>query len=209
VVREIGVLNGQPFPEASCPSNCQAIGEVTGYQVEIGKARDPFVIHRPGTLVAMTIRLGKPNAQQTQFFTNLFGGKPQVRLAILKPVPKTKTNASVLVAESQVFNLANYLGSTPTFVLAKPIKVQPGWIVGLTVPTWAPAFAVGLGADQAWRSSRSKSSCNSQQSAAQQTIGGTRSYQCLFRTARLLYSVTYIPTPKPTTTTTSHHRRRG
>jgi hypothetical protein len=209
VVREIGVPTDSPFPDASCPDNCQAIGQVTGYQVEIGKARNPFAIHRPGTLVAFTIRLGKPNAQQTQFFTNLFGGTPQVRLAILKPVPKSHTNASVLQAQSEIFKLAPYLGSTPTFALAKPIKVQPGEIVAITVPTWAPAFAVGLEANQAWRSSRSKSSCNSQQSAAQQTLGGSRSYQCLFRTARLLYSVTYIPTPKPTTSTRKRQRHRG
>ena len=207
-MRELGVPADQPFPTASCPANCQAIGQVTGYQVEIGKSKNPFVIHRPGSLVALTIRLGKPNASQTQFFTNLFGGQPQVRLVLLKPVPKTKTLAATLAAESEVFNLGPYLGSTPTFALASPIKVQPGWIVGLTVPTWAPAFAVGIGSDQAWRSSRSKSNCNSQQSAAQQTIGSTRSYQCLFRTARLLYSVTYIPTPKPTTGTTTHHRTR-
>src|SRR5438128_8253157 len=104
-VRELGVPADQPFPAASCPDNCQAIGQVTGYQVEIGKSKNPFAIHRPGTLVALTIRLGKPSASQMQFFTNLFGGQPQVRLVLLKPVPKTKTLAATLAAESEVFNL--------------------------------------------------------------------------------------------------------
>jgi hypothetical protein len=38
-----------------------------------------------------------------------------------------------------------------------------------------------------------------QQRAAQQTKNSVRPYGCLYRTARLLYSVTYIPDPQPTT----------
>jgi hypothetical protein len=200
-IREIGGYPQLPFPKAGCPSNCQAVGHVSGYQVQIGSAKNPYMVNRNGKIVAFTIRLGKPDAQQTQFFTNLFGGAPQARLSLLKKPRRDKkmTNDLKLLAQSEVFDLANYLGSSPTFALDKPLVVQAGSIVALTVPTWAPAFAINLGADQAWRSSRPKNDCNGTSQVAQQTTGSVRSYDCFYRTARLLYSATFIPDPKPTT----------
>jgi hypothetical protein len=195
-IKELGLSS--PFPAASCPQDCQAIGQVTGYQVQTGAAKNPVQITKPGKIVAFTIALGKPDKQQTQFFNNLFGNEPQARLSILN-LGHRKRRAT-LVAQSEVFKLAPYFGSTPTFALAKPISVGPRNVVALTVPTWVPSFAVNLGADQAWRSSRSSENCNDvQQPAAQQTLKTTRSYSCFYRTARLLYSATYIPTPTPTT----------
>jgi hypothetical protein len=205
--KELGLSS--PFPAASCPQDCQAIGQVTGYQVQTGAAKNPLLITKPGKIVAFTIALGQPDKQQTQFFNNLFGTEPQARLSILKVLHRKRR--ATLVAQSEIFKLAPYFGSTPTFALAKPIPVGPRNVVALTVPTWAPAFAVNLGADQAWRSSRSSENCNDvQQPAAQQTLNTTRSYSCFYRTARLLYSATYIPDPTPTTppkTTTGAKRR--
>jgi hypothetical protein len=200
-IREIGGYPQLPFPKAGCPSNCQAVGHVSGYQVQIGSAKNPYMVNRNGKIVAFTIRLGKPDAQQTQFFTNLFGGAPQARLSLLKKPRRDKkmTNDLKLLAQSEVFDLANYLGSSPTFAFDKPLVVQAGSIVALTVPTWAPAFAINLGADQAWRSSRPKNDCNGTSQVAQQTTGSVRSYDCFYRTARLLYSATFVPDPKPTT----------
>src|SRR3954451_11860988 len=195
-VKELG--SATDFPAASCPTDCQAIGQVTGYQVQIGSAKNPMQITKPGKIVAFTIALGQPNKEQTQFFNNLFGTEPQARLSILKLGPRKRR--ATLVAQSEVFKLAPYFGSTPTFALSKPISVGPRNVVALTVPTWVPAFAVNLGADQAWRSSRSSENCNDvQQPAAQQTLKSTRSYSCFYRTARLLYSASYIPNPTPTT----------
>ena len=200
-VAEVKELGADPaFQAPSCPSNCQAIGQVTGYQVQSGATKNPMQISKPGKIVAFTIALGKPNKQQTQFFANLFGTQPQARVSILK-LGHRKRRAT-LTAQSELFNLAPYFGSTPTFALSKPLKVGPRSVVALTVPTWAPAFAVNLGNDQAWRSSRSSSNCNDvQQPAAQQTLKTTRSYSCFYRTARLLYSASYIPNPTPTNTT--------
>ena len=163
---------------------------MTGYQVQIGTAKNPYVIHRAGKIVAFTIRLGKPDAQQTQFFTNLFGGTPQARLTLLKK-PKTDkkmTNDLRILGQSELFDLTNYLGSTPTFALAKPLAVEAGSTLALTVPTWVPAFAINLGPDQAWRSSRPKNDCNGTSQVAAQTVGNARSYDCFYRTARLLFT---------------------
>lgn len=200
-VKEIGEFADTPVPDAGCPANCQAIGHVSGYQVQIGTHKNPYVITEKGKIVAFTMKLGKPDAQQTAFFTNLFGGAPQARITILKKPKKDKkkTNDLTVTQQSGLWNLASYLGSTPTFTLGKPLHVYPGAIVTITVPTWAPAFAINLGQDQAWRSSRPKNDCNGTSQAAQQTTGTTASYDCFYRTARLLYTVSFIPDPKPTT----------
>ena len=95
-----------------------------------------------------------------------------------------------------MFQLTPYFGSTPTFALSRPLTVKPGYVIALNVPTWAPAFAVGLGNDEVWRSSRDPAHCDDvQQKAAQTTRGKTATYSCLYRTARLMYTVTFIPDP--------------
>jgi hypothetical protein len=201
-IREVGGYPELPFPKAGCPTSCQAVGHVTGYQVQVGSAKNPYLIKRAGKIVAFTIRLGKPDAQQTTFFANLFGGTPQARLTLLKKPKKDKkrTNDLQVVGQSELFDLSTYLGSSPTFALAKPLDVQPGTIVALTVPTWVPSFTINLGADQAWRSSRAKNDCDGTSQASQQTVNSVHSYDCFYRTARLLYSATFVPAPKPTTT---------
>ena len=201
-VREIGYPT--PFPEASCPTNCQAIGKVSGYQVQLGKHKNPFEVNRPGKIVAFTIRLGKPSADQIQFFTNLFGGEPEARLSVLSTLKRGRK--AKLVGQSEIFKLGDYYGSTPTFALSSPLDVPAHSTIALTVPTWAPAFAVDLGSDQAWRSSRPKSDCNDvQKGADQERLHSVVAYQCFYRTARVLYSATFVPTPKPTTKKRSRH----
>jgi hypothetical protein len=196
VVRELGVP--EPFPVAGCPDNCQAVGQVSGFQQQIGATKAPYRSGRPGKIVAFTIRLGRPNAEQTQFFQNFFGGPPSARLSVLRSEGKRR---HTLVGQSEVFQLGAYLGSTPSFALARPLTVQRGYKIALTVPTWVPAFTVGLGDQYAWRSSRPKSVCDATTSepSAQQTRGSLRTYGCFYRDARLLYSATFVPTPSPTT----------
>jgi hypothetical protein len=193
-VKELGLQS--PFPPAACPADCQAIGQVTGYQVQTGATKNPVQIAKPGKIVAFTIALGKPNAEQTQFFNNLFGAEPQARMSILR-LGHRKRRAT-LRAQSQIFKLAPYFGSTPTFALPKPIAVGPRDVVALTVPTWAPAFAVNAGKDHAWRSSRLKGDCGGTSQRAQQSVGVVSYYDCFYRGPRLLYTATFLRDPKPT-----------
>jgi hypothetical protein len=199
-VREVGDYKEVPLPQAGCPLACQAIGHVTGYQVQIGTHKNPYVIHRDGYIVAFTIRLGKPDATQTQFFTNLFGGKPQARLTLMKKpkLDKRGTTDLKVLNQSAPVDLTNYLGSTPTFTLSKPLRVSGGSTLAITVPTWAPAFAINLGDDEAWRSSRPKTDCNGTSQAAVQKVGTTGYFDCFYKTARLLFTATFVPDPTPT-----------
>jgi hypothetical protein len=72
--------------------------------------------------------------------------------------------------------------------------VKKGYMVALTVPTWAPAFAVDLSSQEGWRSSRDARRCaDVRQRAAQQRVGGLRTYGCFYRTARILYTATFEP----------------
>jgi hypothetical protein len=99
----------------------------------------------------------------------------------------------------RAWRVDRYLGSSPTFALGRPLVVRRGYIVALTVPTWAPAFAVGLPRSDWWRSSRRKNDCkNVSQMAAQQTLRSVKVYGCTYFTARVLYSATFVPDPQPT-----------
>jgi hypothetical protein len=197
-VRELG--SGAPAAAVSCPTNCQAIGRVTGYMGRSGTLRNPFRIPRKGKIVAWTITLGEPDANQIQFFTDLYGGRPQARISIVRPGKRRRIGqAHRLLAQSSLVQLDPFYGSSPTFALDEAIPVSAGTFVALTVPTWAPAFSVGLGRDNWWRSSRHRGDCDDvSQRAATQSVGGLRHYGCRYFTARLLYTVTYVPDPRPT-----------
>ena len=185
-----------PRPGASCPDNCQAIGRVTGYQAGQAGRRSPFRARRRGKIVAFSLQLGRPRADQIDYFDRLFGGPPQARLSVLRPGPRRR---NVLSGQSELFALRPYFGSTPTFALERPLTVKKDYLVAVTVPTWAPAFGVGLANEEAWRSSRDAERCDDvRQTAAQQRRGSLRTYGCLYRTARLLYTASFVPNPRPT-----------
>jgi hypothetical protein len=90
--------------------------------------------------------------------------------------------------------LSPFLGQTVHF--GASLRVRKGDIVGLTVPTWAPAFAEGLSATNAWRASREQGKCTNttavRQGQPQQKVGRRATYGCLYRTARLLYTATVV-----------------
>jgi hypothetical protein len=199
-VIELGA-DSLPSAKPSCPETCQGLGFVTGYMGRSGKAANPFRVTANGKIVAFTIGLGKPDQSQVNFFQNLYGGPPQVRLSILRKGKTRKTRLTHrLLRHSKLYRVDRYFGSTPTFAFDEPLKVSKDDIVALTVPTWAPAFAVNLPRSNWWRSSRRKGQCsNVSQKAAQQFLGGLRVYGCSYKEgARLMYTATYIPTPERT-----------
>ncbi|MEA2439299.1 MAG: hypothetical protein QOH76_723 [Thermoleophilaceae bacterium] len=199
--RELGQYPDEPLPAAACPATpCEAIGHVTGFLTQVGKHKNPYLVGRNGKIVAFTIRLGKPDATQTQFFANLFGTRPSARLTILKRPKSDKRGGTQkkVLAQSEVFILTRYLGSTPTFALSKPLPISAGSTVALTVPTWAPAFAVRRPADEAWRASRPKNDCTGTSQAALQTVGKVGLFDCLYQEARPIYTATFVPDPAPT-----------
>ena len=190
-----------PQSKVSCPDACQAVGRVTGYQGRGGTVATPFVIPRQGKIISFTLRLGNPDANQQQFFNDLYGSPPKVRLSILERQKKGKrqTLEHKLLRQSPEFRVDSYFGSAPTFILDDPLKVNAKNIVALSVPTWAPAFSVGLGRDQWWRSSRTKGKCDNVSQMAQLiNANAMKVFGCTYFTARLYYTATYVPDNQPT-----------
>ena len=191
---EIGKVDPPATP--SCPTRpCLAVSRTTGYQAKIGATRGVMTIPNDGSIVAWTIALGKPGKKQTTFFNDKLGGESQAQLTIINPRSKLRSRA---VAQGDPQKLTPFFGSTVQFALMKSIPVKKGWIVALTVPTWAPALAVGLGADTSWRASRAKGKCEDTSTNTVQTQPNQLAqYYCLYKTARLAYSATLVTAPAP------------
>jgi hypothetical protein len=191
---EVGKLDPPAMP--SCPSKpCLAVSRTTGYQAKVGATRGLMTIPKDGRIVAWTISLGKPGAKQVAFFNDKLGGESQAQITILNPRRKLRSRA---VAQGEPQKLTPFFGTTVQFALEKSIPVKKGWVVALTVPTWAPALAVGLGADTSWRASRGRGTCEDTSTQTTQTLPNQLAqYFCLYRTARLVYSATLVTDPVP------------
>lgn len=182
-------------PDPSCPDlPCQAIGSVTGFQVNNGQTNLPFLVKSDGTIKAWTLTLAQPTNSQRTFFNGFFGTPPQARLAILRRVPGTNPPRYSLQRQGSVKVLSPYLGQTVKF--SANLKVEKGDIVGLTVPTWAPAFSQDLTANNVWRASREPGTCKNatdiRQGEPQEKVGRRATYGCKYTTARLLYTATLV-----------------
>ena len=182
-------------PDPSCPElPCQAVGSVTGFQVSNNQAKLPFRVPRDGKVKSWTLTLAQPTNTQRSFFNGFFGTPPEARLAILRRVPGTNPPRYNLRSQGSVRVLSPFLGQTVRF--GASLRVRKGDIVGLTVPTWAPAFAEGLSAANAWRASREPGKCTNttavRMGEPQQRVGRRATYGCLYRTARLLYTATVV-----------------
>ncbi|HEX4437903.1 MAG TPA: hypothetical protein VH061_14020 [Solirubrobacteraceae bacterium] len=194
---EVGVIGTTtPATVASCPASpCLAVSRTTGFQVKVGTIHNPMGITRNGTVVAWTITLGKPSTTQIKFFDTNEGGVSEAGIAVLRPQPKPNLTYK-LIASSPLVKLQPYFGKTAQFALETTIPVKKGDELALTVPTWAPALALGFGNDTSWRASRPKKQCTTTSSQTAQTqIAASVQYYCLYQTARLTYSATLISTP--------------
>jgi hypothetical protein len=194
---EVGVIAPTTSPETvpSCPASpCLAVSRTTGFQLKVAKNTTLMTVPRSGSIVAWTVMLGKPNATQIKFFNANEGGAAEAGVAILR-AQKPKLTWK-LIASSPTVKLRPYFGKTAQFPLERTIAVKKGDVVAITVPTWAPALALGFGKDTSWRASRAKSQCASTSAQSTHTsIGSSVQYFCLYQTARLTYSATLISTP--------------
>ena len=186
----------------NCPgtteSPCVAAVRMTGYQGRsTGGPKNPFYIRRDGHLIAFTVRLAKPTPEEVKFFQDNFGTPSLARISVLRRGTTKKTRLDHrLIAQSDTFELDRYFGSSPTFVFDKPIPVKKGNWIAITVPTWAPLLSTNLARTNWWRSSRAKDFCEPPKSLRQfamQDLREVNQFGCTYHGARLLYSVTYVP----------------
>jgi hypothetical protein len=182
-------------PRPSCPAlPCQAVGSTTGFQVSNDQAQLPFRVQREGRVKSWTLTLAQPTNSQRSFFNGFFGTPPQARLAVLRRVGGTNPPRYNLRRQGPIHVLTPYLGQTVRF--QSSLRVQKGDILGITVPTWAPAFSQGLSSKNVWRASREPGECTNatdvRQGEPQQRVNKRATYGCKYSTARLLYTVTVV-----------------
>ncbi len=186
----------------NCPQQgdvlCVAAVRMTGYQGRAsGGPKNPFYIRRDGHLIAFTVQLAKPTADEVNFFTSNFGSPSMARISVLRRGTTRKNRLDHrLISQSDRFRLDPYFGSKPTFVFDKPIPVKKGNWIALTVPTWAPLLASPISRDNWWRSSRPGDSCDPPKNLRHFEMEDLREvakFGCTYHGARLLYSVTYVP----------------
>lgn len=206
---DVGTVQGESaMPAPACPAKpCLAISRTTGYQVKVGSQRDTHVVQQDGRIVAWTIKLAKPGKKQIDFFEKNLGGASTAQLTVLRP--GRKLYARVL-AQGDPVALEPYFGTTPQFALKTSIPVKKGNIIGLSVPTWAPALAINQAGTVSWRASRPKGACNDfSKPTAQTGVNNVTRFFCLYRTARITYTATVVPDPQPADGTTGATGRTG
>ena len=205
---EIGqATQGEELPAPSCPASpCFAISRTTGYQAKVGTNRGLMKAPEAGRIVAWTIRLSKPGDRQISFFNERLGGAPSAGLSVLRP---GKRLFGRVTAQTPIVELTPFLGQTIQIPLETTLPVKKGQLIALTVPTWAPALATGLGSDTSWRASRRAGDCDDTATqTAQSTVRDLAQYRCLYQKVRLSYSATLITEPKPNETTRRAQERR-
>src|SRR3954449_525461 len=185
-VVEVGRTDVAP----ACPATpCLALSRTTGYQVKIADERNAFVVPEDGKIVAWSIALGKPTAEQIAFFDKNFGGSASARLTVLRA---GNTLYSRTVTHTPVQQLQPYLGQVVQFPLGRALNVKKGYVIALTVPTWAPALTPLLTDHSSWRASRAQGKCSDLDAqTAQMSLNVVAQDRCLYR-ARLLYSATLV-----------------
>ena len=198
------ILGAAAPANASCPDDCLVEAEVTGFQASIGKIKNPFVVPSAGNVVAWSIKLGKPRKPDRRSFNDEFGASV-ARVGVLRQVPGSSNPPRYkLLRQSPAEQLAPFFGSTTTFTLTTPLAAKRGDIVALTIPSWAPAFAVNQGNATKWvasrRATKKRGGCaddegraNIDAGAAHVKKGTQRPYGCVYDAARLLYSATFLP----------------
>ncbi|MEZ5121217.1 MAG: hypothetical protein R2736_06540 [Solirubrobacterales bacterium] len=208
-ITEVGPTGTAAAGTPSCPTNCIAVTRTTGYQQSVDGKVGAFRVPADGRIVAWTVTLGTPGKKQVKFFDDNYGGEAQAGIAVLNMGKKAR---ATLQAQSPTVKLTPYFGQTVQFPLAETLPVEKNDIVALTVPTWAPALAVGLTHGAAWRASRQsacKAQSTTQQQTAQTTVGETKQYVCKYLTARLTYTATLVTNPQAPDQSSGKKSTRG
>ncbi|HST38934.1 MAG TPA: hypothetical protein VLK58_05480 [Conexibacter sp.] len=194
----------------SCPDDCFVVTRTTALQVATAGRNYPTTVPADGRVVGLTLQLGSLTTKQIRFFNRTYGGTPRVQLTVLSQDARQKPKRFFTAkAQSEIFRITDYLGTTAQFPLETSLEVRKGDFIALTVPTWAPVLAVNLDRDNGWRASRAggRNVCDDLLTqTAQQILDREAQYKCLYQTAKLTYTATMISTPRTNRTTEDSRR---
>ena len=83
------------------------------------------------------------------------------------------------------------------FPLGRALNVKKGYVIALTVPTWAPALTPLLTDHSSWRAQRAEGKCDDLGRRPLRCRWNlVTQYRCLYK-ARLIYSATLVTRPVP------------
>ncbi len=196
----LGTVGSAP---ASCPQGCLVEAWVTGFQLSSRLSRNPFVTPAAGKIVSWSIDLGMPHRTDIKTFNRKFG-ESKARISVLKRVRDRRRRVRyLLLRESPVQRLRPHFGRLASFTLDRPLKIGRRQIIALTIPPWAPAFAVDGLKQSRWlasrRPTRRRGGCfasggfaNLAAGSAHQKLRTARAYRCTYHGARLLYSANFV-----------------
>jgi hypothetical protein len=199
----------QNYPVSGCPDpqRCEVVARVTGIQMIADGVQHPFRSPSNGQLVSWWLRLPRMRSTQIRSFSDLFGGAPAARIAVIRRGIRRMR----LVRQSTTQVLRAYLDRARRvhFRVEPPLRVKKGDYIGLSAVTWVPAFATGLDPlGDVWLASRPKPRCETPSSRdpdrfakyyktndAHLDASTVKRYRCRYRTARLLYWARIVPDP--------------
>jgi len=192
-------------PKPLCPNKkdqgrCKGTGSVTGFGVKFDGKRGLYKAPSDGHIVAWSVELSKPTKSQREGFGDLFrdpkfGTAPQAGISILKK--KGRKSRYKLAKKSPIMPLDDSLGRKPIFTLDKPLRIQKGRIVALTMPTWAPLYTDRVNSKKNfWKASRKSAECGLDfvtEAKPHLRTGTTRDYGCKLTGERVLYWAFFVP----------------
>ncbi|WP_040600695.1 hypothetical protein [Patulibacter medicamentivorans] len=203
-ISEVGEVKDGKAPR--CPEACSVVTRTTGLPTSIAGDRNIFKIPSNGRVVAWTVTLGAPATKDRAALQKQLG-RAKAQLVILR---RGKSVAATVVGASSAKTLDPYFGGSVTFALPKSLAVRKGDVIGLSVPSWAPVLVQGYDANTSWRASRPRGRCGGTTDERKQdyyvdttlAAGKSGTFNCLYKSERMAYSATFIPTPVPKKTTT-------
>jgi hypothetical protein len=198
---ELGATS-TPLAAPACPtgvpkSQCTIIlTETTALETASDGVFYPTTVTTAGRIVGYSLGMAKLTKADITTLDSLYGGAPQVQLAVLRPGAQ---RFYTLVALSKPNFIQPWFGHVVQWPLTTSLPVKPGDVVALSVPTWAPVLAINLPSKQfQYRASRA-SGCALQSTfttqTAQLTIGDKKQYRCFYTATRVEYTATEITSP--------------
>jgi hypothetical protein len=210
-ITEVGTVSDGKPPR--CPEACSVVTRTTAMPTSMAGDRNTWVVPANGRIVAWSITLGSPSADDRKALEKQLGRAT----AGLVVVRRGKSVAGSVVAATSVKKLDPYFGGETTFALPTSIPVKKGDVLGLTVPSWAPTLVQGYGTDTSWRASRPAGRCGGTTEERKKDyyvdttlgVGKTGTFNCLYRAERMAYTATLVPDPvkTPAATRTTKKRR--
>lgn len=196
-ISEIGTVSDGRAPR--CPESCSVITRTTAMPTSTNGDRSVYAAPSNGTIVAWSLTLGAPTASDRKALEKQLG-RSRAQLTVLR---RGKSVAATAIGASPLKYLDPYFGGEVTFALPQTITVRKGDLIGLTVSSWAPNLVQGYDSKTSWRASRPAGRCGgtTDERKADYYVNTTLalrkvgSFNCLYKSERLAFSATFVPTP--------------